>query len=413
MSLSHSDHSKNLPQPFLFNVGAWILIAGVFSIPLLGNAAHNLLLGIPLILLIFTKKITEYPRILIKNRTAGVSTLLFIWLSISLLWSTADNDYSLKILSKYREFLLIPLFMIFFSIEKYRKYAFISLYIALFLSLLCSYLIHFDLVDYWDNPNSIKNRIFHGISMSIFAYINLQAAARSRKYRAVFVTLFFITFHNLFFIENGRTGYLLSCSLAALFCCQQWRIKGLLTMIVIGCAGVGAIVFFGDALHIRIIDNLSVIHNAHTLNLSMLQQLDIRLEFYILSLRAFIDSWLLGHGLGSFPNAYAIQHEAIQTYWETTVNSHSEFLQISVQTGIIGLILFISFLSTLLLNRKHLAPLQRQCQTALFVTFVISCMFNSSFMDHGDGTLFMILTALVVGTPWQVKGETSTLETNT
>jgi O-antigen ligase len=413
MSLSHSDHSKNLPQPFLFNVGAWILIAGVFSIPLLGNAAHNLLLGIPLILLIFTKKITEYPRILIKNRTADVSTLLFIWLSISILWSTADNDYSLKILSKYREFLLIPLFMIFFSIEKYRKYAFISLYIALFLSLLCSYLIHFDLVDYWDNPNSIKNRIFHGISISIFAYINLQAAARSQKYRAFFISLFIISFHNLFFIENGRIGYLLISTLTALFCWQQWRIKGVIAIAVMSGLSVVALLLFADLSHLRIMGRLDVISNAREINLAVLQQADIRLEFYILSLHAFMDSWLLGHGLGCFPDAYTMQHDAIQTYWKTTVNPHNEFLQISVQTGIIGLILFISFLSTLLLNRKHLAPLQRQCQTALFVTFVISCMFNSSFMDHGDGTLFMILTALVVGTPWQVKGETSTLETNT
>lgn len=249
--------------------------------------------------------------------------------------------------------------------------------------------------------------------MSIFAYINLQAAVISRKYRAMFIALFLITFHNLFFIENGRIGYLLISTLTALFCWQQWRLKGLGTMLIVSSIGATVLIFFVDLSHVRIIDHLDVINRARELNLTVLQQLDIRLEFYIVSLHAFLDSWLLGHGLGSFPEAYAVQHSAIETFWHKTVNSHNEFLQISVQTGIIGLILFISFLSTLLLNRKHLAPLQRQCQTALFVTFVISCMFNSSFMDHGDGTLFMILTALVIGTPWQVKGETSTLETNT
>ncbi len=28
-------------------------------------------------------------------------------------------------------------------------------------------------------------------------------------------------------------------------------------------------------------------------------------------------------------------------------------------------------------------------------------MFNSSFMDHGDGALFMILTALISGASWK------------
>ncbi|MGK0496737.1 O-antigen ligase family protein [Neptuniibacter pectenicola] len=413
MSLSHSDHSKNLPQPFLFNVGAWILIAGVFSIPLLGNAAHNILLGLPIIILCCTRNIKQYPSLLKENRTALLSTVLYAWLAISILWSSADTNYSIKILSKYREFLLIPLFMIYFTSDKYRKHAFIALYAALLFSLFFSYLMHYDVIHFWDNPNSIKNRIFHGISMSIFAYINLQAAVISRKYRAMFIALFLITFHNLFFIENGRIGYLLISTLTALFCWQQWRLKGLGTMLIVSSIGATVLIFFVDLSHVRIIDHLDVINRARELNLTVLQQLDIRLEFYIVSLHAFLDSWLLGHGLGSFPEAYAVQHSAIETFWHKTVNSHNEFLQISVQTGIIGLILFISFLSTLLLNRKHLAPLQRQCQTALFVTFVISCMFNSSFMDHGDGTLFMILTALVVGTPWQVKGETSTLETNT
>ncbi|MDO6514985.1 O-antigen ligase [Neptuniibacter sp. 2_MG-2023] len=401
MSFDNSESTQ--AQPILLNIGAWLLIAGVFSIPLLGNAAHNLLLGLPIILLLCTKSIKQYPYLLKSNRMALFSTLLFLWLGVSIFWSNAETNYSVKILSKYREFLLIPLFMIYFSIDKYRKNAVIALYMALLFSLFISYLIHYDLVDYWDNSNSIKNRIFHGISMSIFAYINLQAGATSRKYRAAFIAIFIITFHNLFFIENGRIGYILICTLTALFGWQQWRIKGLIGMILIGSLTATSLILFADLSHLRIMGHLDAISDANEITLSVLQQADIRLEFYILSLYSFMDSWLLGHGLGSFPAVYAMQHEAIQTYWEVTVNSHNEFLQISVQTGIIGLMLFISFLISLLLKRKGFSPLQQQCQTALFITFGITCMFNSSFMDHGDGTLFMILAALIAGIPWKTE----------
>ena len=398
MSFDHSESPRT--QPILITLGAWILIAGIFSIPLLGSATHNILLGLPIIFLLFTKNITTYPALLKNNQTALLATLLFIWLAISLLWSSAETNYSGKILSKYREFLLIPLFMIYFSIDKYRKNALIALYAALFLSLFFSYLIHYDLIHYWDNPNSIKNRIFHGISMSVFAYINLQAAAISKRYRAIFIALFLITFHNLFFIENGRLGYLLICILSALFCWQQWRVKGLIAMIALGSLSTIALLLFADLSQLRIIGRLDVISNASEINLSVLQAADIRLEFYILSLYCFMDSWLLGHGLGSFPEVYALQHEAIQTYWKTTVNPHNEFLQISVQTGIIGLLLFISFLISFL-TQKNQPALQKQCKTALFFTVCLSCMFNSSFMDHGDGALFMILIALVTGSTWK------------
>lgn len=290
--------------------------------------------------------------------------------------------------------------MIFFSIEKYRHNAFIALYTALFLSLIFSYLIHFDLVNFWDNQHSIKNRIFHGISMSFFAYMSLQAANTFKNYRSIFIALFLITLHNLFFIENGRTGYILIGSLTTLFFWQKWSLKGLTSLVIAGVIGTTALLLTVDVSHLRIVDNLEILHTNKSLNITLLQQLDIRLEYYILSFLTFIDSWSLGYGLGSFPDAYLAKHNITPTFWGPTVNSHNEFLQIAVQTGIIGLVLFISFLLSLILSRKDSSGLQYQFQTALFITFVISCMFNSSFMDHGDGALFMILTALIAGTSW-------------
>lgn len=400
MSLNISENTLSAIQKNLLITGAWLLIAGIFSIPLLGNGAHNLLLGLPIIILLFTKNIYQYIPLLKSNSTALFSTLLFSWMVVSISWSVADSDYSFKILSKYREFLLIPLFMIFFSIEKYRHNAFISLYTALLLSLIFSYLIHYDVVNFWDNQHSIKNRIFHGISMSFFAYMSLQAAVIFKKQRLIFAVLFLITIHNLFFIENGRTGYILISVLTALFCWQQFKLKGLLILFCIaGLAGT-AVIYIVDTSHLRILDNFNTI-NINTENiLFSLQETDIRSEYYIISALAFFDSWLLGHGMGNFPDAYLFQHEIMPTFWGTTVNSHNEFLQISVQTGIIGLALFISFLFSLILSKKGIPLLQHQFKTALFFTFIISCMFNSSFMDHGDGTLFMILTALIAGTSW-------------
>lgn len=392
-------------QQITFILGSWLLLAGVFSIPLLGNAAHNLLLGLPVILLLCSRMIIQYPTLLKDNSTALICTTLFIWMAISISWSSAESNYSIKMLSKYREFLLIPLFMIYFSINSIRKKTFGVLYIALLLSLIFSYLIHFDIVNFWDNQHSIKNRIFHGISTAFFAYMSLQAMLAYKKYRFVFVLIFLTTIHNLFFIENGRTGYILICTLTILFCWQQWKIKGLLVLLGTGSAIAALVILYTDLSHLRLFNNPDANVNSEVFNLSTIQQIDIRIEYYVFSLLAFMDSWVLGHGIGGFPQAYLDQHSLIASHWEPTVNSHNEYLQISVQTGILGLILFLSFLISILCNRRNKPILQQQFQTALATTFIISCMFNSSFMDHGDGTLFMILTALISGTSWNNSGQ--------
>lgn len=386
-------------QSIVFQIAAYMTILGAFSLPLLGNAAHNILLGLPVILFLFTRKIREFPSLLKKNQTALLSVLIFGLMIVSLMWSTADE--ALKFLSKYRDFLFIPIFMLIFSIDKYRQYTFFSLYIALTISLFCSYLIHYDLVDITTNQNSIKNRIFHGISLSFYAYMSLQAAFYFRKYKYLFITFFLVTLHNLFFVENGRTGYILILSLTGLFIWQRFAWKGVLPLILASVIFVGLATFFLETDHIRILGNTELLAQGDIFNIATLQQLDIRVEFYLLSAMAFVDNWLIGCGIGCFSDAYQIQFESNQTYWWGTVNAHNEFLQIGIQTGVFGFLFFCAFLLSILIKKKGHTLVQQQFGVALFLLVSISCIFNSSFMDHGDGMYFMLLIALICGKEWK------------
>jgi len=399
MMITNSSNT-NKKYGVLFSVGAWMSIAGIFSIPLLGNAAHNILLGLPIILLLFTKEIRQFPELLKENKTALLGALLFCLMIISIFWSDAESKYSIKMLSKYREFILIPLFMLYFSVERFRNIAFATLYIALLLSLFFSYLIHYDIVNYWENEHSISNRIFHGISMSFFAYMTLQASTIFKRFRFLFIALFIVIVHNLFFIENGRTGYLLITSLTALFFLQTYKLKGLFLIALAATFVAIALMSLPGLEKIRIFDNFEIFSNAKELSLLTLQQIDVRIEYYVIAFLTFTDSWLIGYGVGGFPIAYEAQYHSMTTFWRTTVNAHNEFLQIGVQTGIGGIILFCGFLLSLLLSKSNYSLIQKQFCSALFVLLIISCSFNSSFLDHGDGTLFMILSALIAGKRW-------------
>lgn len=376
-------------------------VAGAFSIPLLGNAAHNILLGLPVIFLLFTKQIRQFPTLLRDNKTALIGTLIFLFMAVSISWSDAEGKYSTKILSKYREFLFIPLFMLYFSYEKYRNFTLATLYSALTLSLLFSYLIHYDIVNYWENNHSIGNRIFHGVTMSFYGYMSLQASVIFKKYKWVFATLFLITLHNLFFIENGRTGYILIISLSALFFWQKLNLKTLCILLALFIIACGLIYSLADLSHIRILGNLNALSSSGPISMTAIQQIDIRAEYYILSFLTFLQNWFIGCGLGCFPEAYAAKHSEVGTFWSPTVNAHNEFLQIAVQTGLIGATLFVAFVLSILLKSSDYQSEQKQFCSALFLLVTISCLFNSSFLDHGDGIYFMLLIALIAGKKWQ------------
>lgn len=385
-----------------FVIAFGLAIAGVFSVPLLGAAINNILFGLAIITLLFTSQIRSYRALLSTNATALVGTLLFIYLALSISWADADLNISLKKLGKFREFLLIPLFMIFFATDKYRKFAFYTLYFSLALSLFASYLIHYDLADISDNEHSLGNRIFHGVTMAFFAYMNLQLALRTDRSRFIFATVFLIILYNLFFIENGRTGYLLIISLTALFFWQRWGLRGFIVACLIAALATAITLSIVDLSDLRILTkDKSLLTGDSLLSLNNLQRADARAEFYILSTMLFMQDWLIGTGLGDLRADYTALHTSMDTYFRLTGNPHNEFLNIGVQTGIPGLILFTAFLISLLVRRgQQVIKQQREFQSAVFVTILISCLFNSSFMDHGDGALFMILIALFCGTPW-------------
>jgi len=67
--------------------------------------------------------------------------------------------------------------------------------------------------------------------------------------------------------------------------------------------------------------------------------MNIRLELYLSALKYFLDTPILGNGLGSFHNT--AQAEAIHLF---QFRAHNDLLQIMSELGLIGLVLFLGFL---------------------------------------------------------------------
>ncbi len=393
-------HQTNKHQSFqsslgLKTIGSWLTIISCFSVAALGTAITTIsTLSAALLWLIFTnfsgyiKAIKAYP-------FTSVAFLLFAYLGLSIFW-TDDIAEGFSFWKKYREFILIAIFISYFSQDNLKRYGLISLYAGICISLLISFLVYFGFIQSPPRHYSIDNDIFNGILFSFFSYWSLNLALNYKNYRFLFIALFIASIFSVFYIREGRTGYLIFFSLTFLFIFQHWKLKGLF---VISLISLPAIYFF--LLNLLDLLNLTIetIPNIDIIDLNQLSKLDIRLEYYINTIRTINNHYLFGVGIGSFSSAYLTSHKTHVHFWPPVDNAHNEFFMIWVQTGLPGLVLFLLFFIYLIKAALKLTSNQSQLAIAVIITTGITCLFNSSILDTNDGALLMLLIALFFSQP--------------
>tara|TARA_B100001093_G_scaffold96961_1_gene88936 strand:- start:15668 stop:16165 length:498 start_codon:yes stop_codon:yes gene_type:complete len=103
---------------------------------------------------------------------------------------------------------------------------------------------------------------------------------------------------------------------------------------------------------------------------------------------------ILGHGVGSYKNLVKefINKNEIDVRHNLAIsnNPHNEFISISSQLGLFGLILYILFLYSLFKesNKKFLA-------LGVFTIISVSSFFNSALYDNVFGLFIIIILSLV------------------
>jgi O-antigen ligase len=95
---------------------------------------------------------------------------------------------------------------------------------------------------------------------------------------------------------------------------------------------------------------------------------------------------IFGTGTGSFNRVYndqaAVQNQAL------TTNPHNEYLMIGVQTGILGVAALLALLGALWFHAARLPVGDAWRGRGVALALAISCLFNSSLLDHVDGQSF-------------------------
>ncbi len=386
-----SIHSKQ--WPFIF-----ALLTG-FAIPI-SSAATNIFIVLTFISFMLNQGFNRQNLSKIAHHPLAMSALLlFSLMIIGTSYSPVENLVAWSQVKKYLELLYLPLFILVFSSKKRQVYGLWAFLAAMLLTLLFSYLTAWGLFHYkgtMDNPFVFKQHIAQNILMAFSVYLLWFLAKKHRFWRYLGFLLATLAAVNVFMVQ-GRSGYVILLALILLITYQLWTWRGLLLGLLL-IAGLSVAVYHRP-LHERAQETVQQMADyQHGI---VKNSLTIRLQFQYYSAQLFWQHPWFGTGTGSFAQQYG-QLAAEKDLFPSS-NPHNEYLLIANQLGGLGLLALIGFfyqMGRLRTLTGDYAPLA----SALTVTLVVGCAFNSMLLDFTEGHAFIYLLAVVYA---RLTGETA------
>ena len=318
---------------------------------------------------------------------------LFLWAALASVWSKGMSDDMGETLRKYREFLLLPMMWLVVHQLKFLEKVRTLLIGALIFSVVLTFVFWLNWYDfslYRQVELSVKDDIFFSLSSSFLIYILLPNRSSSRKFVAARVFLICFTLVAVFWIEDGRTGYVISASLVC------WYIWNLTNRFTLRLAGLSLLVIFGWVTYLQ---SSVVQYNVHrTVNKltfyftegRVLDSTGLRIGWIMTGLEGWTHKPILGHGTGSYPSEMMNYLPEGQEKLKSA-NPHQQYVLFLFEQGLIGALLFVAFLLALawqtILQKDYLSQ-------GIVLMMIVGSGINSSFLDSTESQFYWILLLL-------------------
>jgi O-antigen ligase len=344
------------------------------------------------VLWILSGRFKALPVILKSSPVTVWSLILSAYFLYGLSYGNATLKEGLSMVIKYRELLFIPVFISLLAVERHRDWAWHAFFAASFITLAVSYLMYMGVIDD-EAPGDfcIKSRITHSIFIAFFSFYCLHKALGKGRFTKLYLALFGLCIYNLFFIVDGRTGQLNALALIILFALQRFSMKGRMHTALVLIAFMG---FFlglsGKAGRI----NEGILNTQAYLKPQPEQtesSMGLRYSYWKYSLKLVVEKPLAGHGTGSFAKEY---QRILDNPLFSTSNPHNEFLMISVQLGIFGLMIYLGFLASQFYGSRALPDKEKWLAQGILLSLIATSLFNTPFFDHTEGHWFAAIIAL-------------------
>ena len=334
----------------------------------------------------------------VRNPLVRASLLLFLIFVLAMIYTPVSFGEAGKMLKKYRELLYLIAFIPFLSTKRHRTWAQCAFGLSMVVTLIASFYTFYFPPESLDKEflgQAFKDSINQSFLLAVFAFGLMTYALshiNNKRYMIGLSALFILATVNLFFIVNGRTGYVLFYLLFIVFLAQRfkWRfaIYGLLVLLILNFLLISVPGPYQQQADQTVVNTLKYFKNANTES-----SIGQRLEFMINSYQLLTERPVFGHGTGSFKSQYAALAEAKGLKFKT-VNPHNEYLMTGVQTGLIGIGFLLYFIFCQFKYSFRLSPLNKNLALGLAAITGVGCMGNSILLDHTPGVFVIYFNAV-------------------
>lgn len=332
---------------------------------------------------------------------------LYICFIIGCLWSTADYHAISAILFKVICFILAPILLIGFRVKdaanQLLKGFVIAGAITVILSIVCFSFNHPILRGVVDNAYGgsawviFHGHILHNVFLSIASIIVLnilldKAREQTKLVNFMYIALYIAFFIDIFYIVDGRTGWVTFVVMHFITLFYRFKIRGLL----FSCLAfiiLAPMVYYSSPVIKAGVHNYQsdqALYLKHQVNSSF----GLREDFHKNSLALIKQKPYFGYGTGSFSmvyKSYISQFNGI-----TTKNPHSDWAWIGVELGGFGLIGFIFMLLASYYSFYKLEKFYKLIGLSLLGAYFIASFENSFFIDNVSGVTFILLSLALV-----------------
>lgn len=336
--------------------------------------------------------IKSLPQLMTKNVSVSLVIALSILLIIGVTYSPVPLNDALAVLKKYRKItyfaIVIALFRDNEGAARLAEDCFVAGCVIL---LVISYCIFFSIIPSERFGFSVVYHITHSLFIAILSFWCLQRMFESRQYVYLWLGLFLLATVNLFYIAPGRTGMLVYIALIILTLVQRLSWKKLLPATVLLSVVIGVTYFTSSNFSTRVNEAVDEMRSYQAE--SSRTSLGMRFDWWQNSIDLIKQKPIFGHGTGSFQ---AVQENLIQdSETQATDNPHNEYLFLAVQTGLVGLLVFVTLLVCQFVASFSLQPPRRFLLQGVVVAMAVGCLMNSFLFDSHSGHFYAIVSAIL------------------
>jgi O-antigen ligase len=353
------------------------------------------------VLWLATAQFLRLPALLRRQPVAAWALILFGCFLIGSGYGSATADEAVSMIKKYRELVFMPVLLAFLTTPRYRSWAWTAFVIASVVTLLASYLIDWDIfglsklgepaVPGKPRDPTLKSRITHGIVIAFFCFYCLHKSYDGGRYAIPYLIGSLLCLYNLFFMVEGRTGQLIVLMLIALFAMQRLNKKERWLVVFALAVFLGLFLGFSkkaERINEGFANTQSYFQERSDQTHTSMGQ---RYTFWKYSLRLIAEKPWFGYGTGSFAGEYrrVAAGEKVMTQ-----NPHNEFMMIGVQLGLFGLIPYAAFFICQFCCWRDLPEQDKRLAQGLFISLLITSLFNTPLFDHTEGHWYITMIAL-------------------